>query len=48
MSGMKINFNKSEVFTVGLDEDEQQQVVEALNCKLGSFNMKYLGMISKA
>jgi hypothetical protein len=44
MSGMKINFDKSEVFTVGLDEDEQQQVVEALNCKLGSFPMKYLGM----
>lgn len=43
MSGMKINFDKSEVFTVGLDEDEQQ-VVEALNCKLGSFPMKYLGM----
>jgi hypothetical protein len=44
MSGMKINFEKSEVFTVGLEAEEQQQVVEILSCKLGSFPMKYLGM----
>lgn len=41
MSGMKINFDKSEVFTMGLNE-EQQQTVELLNYKLGSFPMKYL------
>ena len=28
MSVMKINFDKSEVYTVGLEEDVQQQVVE--------------------
>lgn len=44
MSGMKINYDKSEVFTVGLEEAEQQIVVAALNCKLGTFPMKYLGL----
>ena len=41
---MKINFDKSEVFTMGLSEEEQQETVRVLNCKLGSFPMKYLGM----
>lgn len=44
MSGMKINYEKSEVFTVGLQEGVQQVVVDALNCKLGTFPMKYLGL----
>ena len=44
MSRMKINFDKSEVFTMGLSEEEQQETVRVLNCKLGSFPMKYLGM----
>jgi len=41
---MKINFDKSEVFTMGLSEEEQHETVRALNYKLGSFPMKYLGM----
>lgn len=44
MSGMKINFDKSEVYTVGLEDSDQQRVVEILNCKLCSFPMIYLGM----
>jgi len=44
MFGMKINFDKSEVFTMGLSEEEQHETVRALNYKLGSFPMKYLGM----
>jgi len=44
MSRMKINFDKSEVFTMGLNEEEQQETVRVLNCKLGYFPMKYLGM----
>jgi len=39
MSGMKINFEKSEIFTIGLSEAANQ-----LGCKIGSFPMKYLGM----
>jgi hypothetical protein len=44
MSGMKINFEKSEVFTVGLSGDEQHQAATILGCKIGTFPMKYFGM----
>jgi hypothetical protein len=44
LSGMKINYLKSEVFTVGLLEQESQVVADAFNCKLGEFPMKYLGL----
>ena len=44
MSRIKINFDKSEVFTLGLSVEEQQETTGVLNCKLGSFPMKYLGM----
>lgn len=37
MLGMKINFEKSEVFTVGLEESDQQEVINILNCKIGTF-----------
>ena len=42
--GMKINYLKSEVFTVGLLAQEIQKVADAFNCKLGRFPMKYLGL----
>jgi hypothetical protein len=44
MSGLKINFEKSEIFTVGLTEEEQCVAANSLGCKFGSFPMKYLGM----
>ena len=44
MSGMKINFDKSEVFTVGLSVEDQQQAALILGCKACSFPMTYLGM----
>lgn len=44
LSGMKINYMKSEVFTIGLTQDESQKIAEAFNCKLGAFPMKYLGL----
>jgi len=44
MSGMKINFERSEVFSVGLLVDEQQQTTAILGCKIGTFPIKYLGM----
>jgi hypothetical protein len=44
LSGMKINYMKSEVYTVGLSEQESQRVADAFNCNLGSFPMKYLGL----
>jgi len=44
MSGMKINFEKSEIFSVGLSVDEQRKAATILGCKTGSFPMQYLGM----
>ncbi|WVZ81652.1 hypothetical protein U9M48_029031 [Paspalum notatum var. saurae] len=38
MSGMKINYKKSEIFTVGLGEEDRERP------KLGEFPMKYLGV----
>ncbi|CAD6214032.1 unnamed protein product [Miscanthus lutarioriparius] len=44
MSGMKINYEKSEIFSVGLSLQEQNIAVESLGCKIGVLPMKYLGM----
>jgi hypothetical protein len=44
VSGMKINYNKSEVFTLGINEVEAGETANAFNCKLGHFPMKYLGL----
>lgn len=44
MSGMKINYNKSEVFTIGIDAEESEHIANAFNCKVGKFPMKYLGL----
>jgi hypothetical protein len=44
MSGLKINFDKSEVIITGVTDLEQHRVANMLNCKLGAFPMKYLGL----
>ncbi|KAK1694372.1 hypothetical protein QYE76_011069 [Lolium multiflorum] len=44
MSGLKINFDKSEVFVTGVTVAEKHRVADMLNCKLGSLPMKYLGL----
>lgn len=44
MSGLKINYHKSEVFMMGMSEGEQQRVANMLNCKIGSLPMIYLGI----
>ncbi|WVZ54036.1 hypothetical protein U9M48_004904 [Paspalum notatum var. saurae] len=44
MSGMRINYNKSEVYTLGVSVQEGQAIADKLNCKLGKFPMKYLGV----
>jgi hypothetical protein len=45
MSGLKINFDKSEVIVIGVTVQEQHRVANMLNCKLGAFPMKYLGLL---
>lgn len=41
---MKINYNKSEVFTLGINEVEAEEIANSFNCKRGHFPMKYLGL----
>ena len=35
LSGLKINFHKSEVFVFGADRSEKERMANMLNCKLG-------------
>jgi hypothetical protein len=44
MSGLKINFDKSEVVILGYSPKDQQQIADSLNCRLTSFPVSYLGM----
>lgn len=43
MSGLKINYHKSEVITFGGTEQDTQRIANLLNCKVGRLPMKYLG-----
>jgi hypothetical protein len=42
MYGMRINYQKS--FSVGLEQIELASVAMLLNCEVGYFPIKYLGM----
>jgi hypothetical protein len=42
MAGVHINFHKSEVMVLGTSPKEHQQIVNLLNCKLGSFPFSYI------
>ena len=44
MSGMKINFDKSDLLTVGLDEDQANEFARLFCCKRCDFPIKYLGV----
>ena len=44
MSGLKINYQKSEVFGVGINADEQTTIGNLINCEVGVFLLKYLGV----
>ena len=44
MSGLKINFYKSEVFVLDQHVSEQRRIAKLFNCKLGSFLFTYLGL----
>jgi hypothetical protein len=43
MSGLKINYHKSEVIVVGQCEEEQTRIANLFNCKCGAFPFMYLG-----
>lgn len=44
LSGLKINFHKSELFCFGRDKDEQDIYKQLFGCELGSLPFNYLGI----
>ena len=44
MSGLKINFSKSEVIILNGDEQKSLQYANLFNCQIGAFPLKYLGV----
>ena len=44
MSGLKINFQKSEILCVGGDDNIPTTYADMFNCQIGHFPMKYLGV----
>jgi hypothetical protein len=44
ISGMRINFNKSEVVPMNLTDEEVHEVSHILNCPVGTLPFKYLGV----
>lgn len=44
MSGMKINYEKSGVYVLGIEEIEKNRIAELLNCKVGELPITYLGL----
>ena len=40
MSGLKVNFQKSEILTVGGDDNVVREYAELFNCDIGSFPIK--------
>jgi hypothetical protein len=44
MSGLKINYHKSEVVVMGQSLGSQRRIANKLNCKLGAFPFIYLGL----
>ena len=44
MSGLKINFAKSEIFTINADNDTTEFYSNLFGCQVGQLPMRYLGM----
>lgn len=44
VSGMRINFHKSELVPLNLDPEASHSLAHVFSCPLGSFPMKYLGV----
>jgi hypothetical protein len=44
MSGLKINFTKSEVILINGDNDKCIQMADLFNCQIGFSPIKYLGV----
>jgi hypothetical protein len=44
LSGLKINYHKSEVIFFGYRQEDKERKANMLNCRLGELPMKYLGI----
>jgi hypothetical protein len=44
VSGMRINFHKSEIIPMNLDSEQVHQVMHILNCHVGKLPFRYLGV----
>jgi hypothetical protein len=44
LSGLKINFHKSEIFCFGEAKDYESQYEQLFGCKRGSYTFRYLGI----
>jgi hypothetical protein len=44
MSGLKINYHKSEMTVLGVPSEESARIAKLLNCIEGSLPLKYLGI----
>lgn len=42
--GLKINFSKSELVPINLQDSQMKYYAQILNCKVGSLPIKYLGL----
>jgi hypothetical protein len=45
MSGLKINYPKSEMVTFGMSQEEEARIANKLNCEVVELPMKYLGFM---
>jgi hypothetical protein len=44
MSGLKINFHKSELFYFGQSKVDESQYAKLFSCQIGSYPFRYLGI----
>jgi hypothetical protein len=44
LSGLKINYHKSEAYVFGMEETAKDRIANMLNCQLGNLPIKYLGI----
>jgi hypothetical protein len=44
MSGMRVNYHKSELVTLNMEEEEIESFASIFGCPVGSFPIKYLGV----
>ena len=44
ISGLKVNFSKSELIPLNLTDEQTRDLTDVLNCKIGKLPLKYSGL----